>query len=294
MVKKALPKRRRGGLAKTEAILAEIPRGAAATPPLLFPPMLRAILRNAGIHPRRLLSAVRGWRRYVRDRAAFRNATDPTVMPWGDELPMLTEWNEASGSLGAYFHQDQLVAGWIYQNSPRRHVDVGSRIDGFIGHLAVFREVEVLDIRPQQQAVRNVVFHQLDLMEPLPDAWVECADSLSCLHTIEHFGLGRYGDSIDPQGHLKGLEQLKRMVKPGGRLYLSTPIGPQRVEFNAHRIFAAQTVVDWFREGWEIERFAYLDDSENTHEDVDLKTADIANHFGCQAGLGIVAARKVR
>jgi hypothetical protein len=65
--------------------------------------MLRAILRNAGIHPWRLASAVRGWRRYVRDRAAFRNATDSTAMPWGDELPMLTEWNEASGSLAAYF-----------------------------------------------------------------------------------------------------------------------------------------------------------------------------------------------
>ena len=123
---------------------------------------------------------------------------------------------------------------------------------------------------------------------------VECADSLSCLHTIEHFGLGRYGDSIDPKGHLKGLEQLKRMVKPGGRLYLSTPIGPQRVEFNAHRIFAAQTVVGWFGTGWEIERFAYLDDSENMHDNVDLKTADVANHFGCQIGVGIVAARRVR
>lgn len=256
--------------------------------------MLRAIFRNAGVHPRRILSALRGWRRYVRERSAFRRMSDADAPRWGRELPILTEWDESSGSLGAYFHQDQLVAGWIYQNPPRRHVDVGSRIDGFIGHLAVFREVEVLDIRPQHQSIRNVVFHQLDLMEPLPALWVECADSLSCLHTIEHFGLGRYGDSIDPQGHLKGLEQLKRMVKPGGTLYLSTPIGPQRIEFNAHRIFAAQTLVDWFRDGWEIERFAYLDDPENTHDDVDLKTADIANHFGCQAGLGIVAARRVR
>jgi hypothetical protein len=256
--------------------------------------MLRAILRNAGIHPQRLLSAVRGWRRYLRDRAAFRRAGNHDSFAWGRELPILTEWDETSGSLGAYFHQDQLVAGWIYQNSPRRHVDVGSRIDGFIGHLAVFREVEVLDIRPQPHTIRNIVFHQLDLMEQLPAAWVGCTDSLSCLHTIEHFGLGRYGDTIDPEGYLKGLEQLKRMVEPGGTLYLSTPIGPQRIEFNAHRIFATETLVGWFADGWEIERFAYLDDSELMHDDVDLKTADLANHFGCRTSLGIIAARRVR
>ncbi|RYD26382.1 MAG: DUF268 domain-containing protein, partial [Verrucomicrobiaceae bacterium] len=194
---------------------------------------------------------------------------------------MLEEWSASSGSLGAYFHQDLHVAGWIHQAKPRRHVDVGSRIDGFIGHLAVFREVEVLDIRPQPQVTRNIIFRQLDLMEELPAEWTACTDSLSCLHTIEHFGLGRYGDSIDPDGHLKGLDQLKRMVEPGGLFYLSTPMGPQRVEFNAHRIFGAPTVLGWFSDGWTIERFSYLDDREVLHEDVDLAKADIEHHLGC-------------
>ena len=171
-------------------------------------------------------------------------------------------------------------------------MDVGSRIDGFVGHLAVFREVEVLDIRPQPHAIRNIVFHQLDLMAELPDTWVEYTDSLSCLHTIEHFGLGRYGDTIDPLGHEKGLDQLKRMVKPGGLLYLATPIGPQRIEFNAHRIFAAETLAGWFDEGWEIERFAWLDEAEVMPEDPNWRSADVQNHFGCQPGLGIIAARK--
>src|SRR5690606_12088398 len=104
---------------------------------------------------------------------------------------------------------DQTVARWIHVACPVRHIDVGSRLDGFIGSLSVFREVEVIDIRPQPMAVANVKFQQLDLMEPLPDVWVSCTDSISCLHTIEHFGLGRYGDPIDPTGHLRGLEQLK-------------------------------------------------------------------------------------
>lgn len=254
-------------------------------------PSLLHCLRIFGIDLRRTFQAVRGTRRYLKNLREFR-ATMGSDFLWGRQLPILDEWQAASGSLGAYFHQDLRVAEWIYQKQPLRHVDVGSRIDGFIGHLAVFREVEVLDIRPQPQAIRNIVFHQLDLMAKLPDAWVECTDSLSCLHTIEHFGLGRYGDTIDPDGHLKGVEQLKRMVKPGGLLYLATPIGPQRIEFNAHRIFAAQTVAGWFDSGWEIERFAYLDDSEVMHENPDWRNADLNNNFGCHAGLGIIAARK--
>lgn len=243
--------------------------------------------------PRRACAAMRGCLRYRKDRRLFREAAGDDFA-WGREMPILDEWSESSGHLGAYFHQDLLAARWIYQQQPRRHVDVGSRLDGFVGHLAVFREVEVLDIRPQPHVVRNIVFHQLDLMNDLPPEWVGCTDSLSCLHTIEHFGLGRYGDAIDPAGYLKGLAQMKRMVAPGGLLYLATPIGPQRIEFNAHRIFAAETVLGWFQEGWEIERFAWLDDGEVMHEKNDLTTADVAGNFGCQAGLGIVAARKVR
>lgn len=256
--------------------------------------MIRAILRNAGIHPRRLTTAIRGWQRYLRDRAAYRRSSGGTDMIWGSELPQLTEWGETSGSLGAYFYQDVTVAKWIRMDAPDRHIDVGSRLDGFIGNLTCFREVEVIDIRPAPAEIPGVRFHRMDLMDELPDSWIEAADSLSCLHTIEHFGLGRYGDPINPGGHLKGLEQLKRMVAPGGMLYLSTPIGPERVEFNAHRVFAPRTLIDWFSEGWKIEKFAVIDDDTRLREDVDWRSSEMEDHCDCTLGVGIVAARKVR
>lgn len=129
-------------------------------------------------------------------------------------------------------------------------------------------------------------------MEQLPAEWIESTDSLSCLHTIEHFGLGRYGDAVDPCGHLKGLDQLKQMVEPGGRLYLSTPIGPQRVEFNAHRVFAARTLINWFTDGWTIEKLAVIDDLGRPREVLDWSGAEVDDHFGCRTGVGIVSARK--
>ena len=235
-----------------------------------------------------------GWSRYRRDRDEYRRLAAGKGIPWGKELPILHEWTETSGGLGAYFQQDLAVAKWIHATRPERHIDVGSRIDGFIGHLAVFREVEVIDIRPAPGKVAGIRFHQLDIMEALPKEWIECTDSLSCLHTIEHFGLGRYGDPIDPEGHLKGLEQLKRMVARGGLLYLSTPIGPERVEFNAHRIFSAETVRSWFGENWNIERFAVIDDDARLRESVDWNGPEVSIHFGCRAGVGIVVARKQR
>ncbi len=249
-------------------------------------------LRTFGIDPKRGLGACRGLRRYLSGRWQIR-AQLGSDFSWGDSLPILDEWEADSGSLGAYFFQDQRVAQWIYEENPRRHVDVGSRLDGFIGHLSVFRKVEVLDLRPAPAAVSNVTFHQLDLMEALPPEWIEATDSLSCLHTIEHFGLGRYGDSIDVDGHCKGLAQLQRMVAPGGRLYLSTPIGPQRVEFNAHRIFSAATLASWFVDGWEIERFSVIDDANIWHESVAWRGAELETNFGCRTGLGVVVARKI-
>lgn len=260
---------------------------------LMFP-VLRAIVRESGFRKGRLLSALRAWPGYVADRRAFRNSFEGTQEPfvWGKELPILTEKDETSGGLGAYPLQDLTVARWIREDSPERHFDVGSRIDGFVCNVASFREIEVIDIRPAPGAVPGVVFHQQDVMGECPPEWKGTIPSLSCLHTIEHFGLGRYGDPIDPRGHEKGLARLKAMVAPGGMLYLSTPIGPQRIEFNAHRIFAAATVFGWFDEGWEIERFAYIDDAAELHIDLKPKEREISEDFGCEAGVAILAVRK--
>ena len=69
-------------------------------------------------------------------------------------------------------------------------------------------------------------------------------DSLSCLHALEHFGLGRYGDPVDPKGYESGLRNMSRILRKGGYFYLSVPIGMERVEFNANRVFDPRTIID--------------------------------------------------
>ena len=248
-------------------------------------------MRTFGFNPRVALRAAKGLRRFSKTKRELLKMGTPGFQ-WGRTLPILSEWDEDSGSVGAYFFQDCLVARWIHDAKPTKHYDVGSRLDGFIGNLSVFRKVDAVDLRPHPKPIPNVRFHQIDLMQELPTDWIGKAESLSCLHTIEHFGLGRYGDGIDPDGYLKGLTQLKKMVAPGGVLYLSTPIGSQRIEFNAHRVFSAETFRNWFTEGWSIEKFSIVDDSCRLLENLDPNDPQIAGHFGCNHGVGIIAARK--
>ncbi len=207
----------------------------------------------------------------------------PFATPW----PCLMErCDQSGGTRDHYFQQDLRVAKRIFELAPVRHVDVGSRIDGFVAHVAAFRPIEVFDIRPMDTPIHHVTFRRADLMA-LDDEFVSCTDSLSCLHTIEHFGLGRYGDPIDFDGFDKGLRNLGRMLKPGGRFHFSTPMGPQRIEFNAHRVFSSAFLREYFSDAYRIDRFSYIDDRGILFEDVPPNDAGFAESFGCRYGCGI-------
>lgn len=191
------------------------------------------ILQNqAGLDPRAALRSIRGLPRYLRDFRHFRSLYKGPIRL----KPCLQDWYEEGGSTrNEYFWQDLLVAREIYAAAPERHVDIGSRIDGFVAHVASFRDIEVFDVRPLRVKIPGVTFRQSDLMN-LADDLKEYCDSLSCLHALEHFGLGRYGDPIDPTGHERGMASMAGLLKSGGILYLSVPVGICRVEFNANRV----------------------------------------------------------
>lgn len=84
--------------------------------------------------------------------------------------------------------------------------------------------------------------------------------SLSSLHAVEHFGLGRYGDRIDPTACFTAMRSLQRVVRKGGRLYFSVPIGKKdSVYFNSHRIFSLSTILKSFDE-MDLVEFSYIHD----------------------------------
>jgi len=208
-------------------------------------------------------------------------------LPFGKFYPCLDERDTNSGSAsGHYFHQDLLIASRIFQNNPERHVDIGSRIDGFVAHVATFRKIEVVDLRPMRTWIPNIIFKQADFMHNNLNLKNYC-DSVSSLHAIEHFGLGRYGDKLDYNGHLKGLNNIYRMLQEGGKFYFSVPIGKQRIEFNAHRVFDVKYLIDLVKDKYRIDSFSYVDDSGELFKDIVLNPKDIENNYGCSYGCGI-------
>ncbi len=244
--------------------------------------------------PKHLLHLIRNLRTAMREFAELKwqARKSPHRFPEIHISRYINEKKHRSGTAsGHYFHQDLLVARRIFENNPVKHVDVGSRIDGFVAHVASFREVEVLDIRPLGHDIPNIHFRKADLMS-LPDGMKEYCDSLSCLHAIEHFGLGRYGDPIDFEGHVKGLANLHTILKRGGSLYLSCPIGPQRIEFNAHRVFSVRYLLSMFDGRFHLKNFSFVDDTGDLHVDVSMTSELIYADCGCSYGCGIFELQK--
>ncbi len=207
-------------------------------------------------------------------------------------LPFLDDKLDESGNIRShYFLQDLIVANKIFENAPKKHVDIGSRVDGFVAHVAAFREIEVFDIRPLTRKIKNIKFIRHDFTSP-SDKYRSYADSISCLHALEHFGLGRYNDPIDAQGHIKGFHAITDMLQRNGKFYFSVPIGPQRIEFNAHRVFSLSYLLGLIKEKYSIDDFSYLDDDNNLFSNFQLSESNIKNNFNCTFGCAIFDLRK--
>lgn len=182
-----------------------------------------------------------------------------------DAYPILSERHETAGlANGHYFHQDLWAARKIFQNRPQGHVDIGSRVDGFIAHILVFMPVTIVDIRPLVSNIQGLTILQDDAtsLSMLKDNSVA---SISSLHAAEHFGLGRYSDPIDPDACFKFMDSLKRVLAIDGKLYFSVPVGRERVEFNAHRVFDPRTILARLSQ-LRLDSFSYVGDDGSLYE----------------------------
>lgn len=210
---------------------------------------LRQLLALLGLDLGRLAETLGGLPWYLGDAWRYRRLASQTRFPLRlrDMRPMLGDRTKAAGvSFGHYFHQDLWAARKIYRRGVSKHLDIGSRLDGFVSHLLVFvPEVEVVDLRGIASPVAGLRFLQADATEL---SWLrdQSVTSLSSLHAVEHFGLGRYSDQVDPEAPFRFMRALARVLAPGGRLYFSVPVGRERVEFNSQRVFSPATVLQAF------------------------------------------------
>jgi hypothetical protein len=240
-----------------------------------------------------LFNTLRGFPFFIHDLIKIKKQKNKdSKFYFGKTYPILNERFSESGVMsGHYFHQDLYIARKIFINNPERHVDIGSRTDGFVAHVAVFREIEIIDIREQKNKVKNIIFRKADLMQ-LPENMINYCDSISALHSIEHFGLGRYGDPIDYYGYLKAIENISKILQSNGKFYFAVPIGRQRIEFNAHRIFSVQYLLDLLSAHFYVNSFSYVNDKGEFFENMELSKKEVEVNFGCKYGCGIFELTK--
>lgn len=223
-------------------------------------------------------------RKFKQDCADYlRKNSYPSFKIKDENLQMLYEYSDYAGNLDEhYFLQDIVMAHEIFKEKPDMHYDIGSRIDGFVAHLLSYnQEVTLLDIRPLNISLSKLHFVQTDatMLEEIED---ESIESLSSLHAIEHFGLGRYGDKIDPSACFTAMRSMQNKVKKCGKIYLSIPIGSEeKVCFNSHRIFSPKTIIKEF-ESMKLLKFMYIQDLRvNLVEDLDKFDENILGEYDC-------------
>jgi hypothetical protein len=193
--------------------------------------------------------------------------------------PIFTDSNDEAGVMPThYFLQDLWAARKVYDSQIDMHFDIGSRLDGFIAHCLSFTKVTMLDIRPLKISLDGLNFIQTDCtnMKNIQSCSLK---SISSLHALEHFGLGRYGDPVDPFAHIKAINEIQRVSAPGANIYISVPIGIERLEFNAQRVFDATNFSKYFGECSLIE-FSYIDDEEKFNQNTSLDVSSNI-YYGC-------------
>lgn len=220
--------------------------------------------------PVRYLRYMRAWRTY--------QALSPqTPLKFLASYPRLDDDTASTGFDAHYLYQAVWAMQRISQSQPSAHVDVGSDVK-YATMLSTHQPVWFIDIRPLN--VHLAHFHSVAgnvLQLPFGD---QSLSSLSCLHVIEHIGLGRYRDMLDPQGTRKACAELARVLAPGGSLLLSTPVGMSTVYFNAHRVHTPAEIISFFPPDITLREFSAVADDGALLLNADVHQLASA-HYAC-------------
>lgn len=198
---------------------------------------------------------------YVQFLEEFRNfialsgASKRFRIEWCDRYPCLNDRTRETGFDRHYMYHPAWAARILAEARPEEHVDISSTLY-FCTLVSAFIPVKYYDYRPADLILDNLSSESADLLA-LPFT-AGSISSLSCMHVVEHVGLGRYGELLDPDGDLKAIVELKRVLAPGGLLLFVVPVaGVSKIMFNAHRIYRYDQVIEYFSD-FELKEFVLI------------------------------------
>jgi SAM-dependent methyltransferase len=217
------------------------------------------------------------------DYRAFRRmaASDNSrfMIRWRDRYPCLFDRTAKTGFDRHYIYHPAWAARILAKSRPAFHVDISSSLH-FCTLVSAFLPVRFYDYRPTDIRLDNLESEHANICAlPFTDGSLQ---SLSCMHVAEHIGLGRYGDPLDPDGDLRAMSELKRVLAVGGDLLFVVPVGKPRIMFNAHRIYSYDQIVGNFS-GLELMNFSLIPDDPRDGGLIENATREMADaqKYGC-------------
>lgn len=204
--------------------------------------------------------AEKRWQKFKREFSQYASLEGEKrfKLKWTDRYPCLND-NTGETSFDAhYIYHPAWAARILAKTHPTCHVDISSALN-FCTLVSAFLPIWFYDYRPANLNLSGLSSESADLLSlPFENNSVL---SLSCMHVVEHIGLGRYGDPLDPTGDLKSIAELKRVLAPGGNLLFVTPVGGEaKIMFNAHRVYRFDQISAYFKD-LTLVNFALVTDS---------------------------------
>lgn len=196
-----------------------------------------------------------------------------------DVYPCLNDRLSETGFDRHYIYHPAWAARVLAKTMPKTHVDLSSTLH-FSTIVSAFVEVKFYDFRPAPLNLSNLTCSSADLTQ-LSFA-SNSIESLSCMHVIEHIGLGRYGDPFDIDGDRKATRELSRVLAPDGRLMVAVPVGRPRIQYNAHRIYSHEQVLELFS-GLRLMEYALIPDGRAEDGLIQNPSSELimAQSYGC-------------
>ena len=237
----------------------------------LFLRGLKSLIKNALFNDKNLI-------KFYQDLDDFQKLDTDNRLPLSrtEISPYLYENTSTTVFDAHYVYHPAWAARIVKTTSPEKHVDISSTLH-FCSILSAFIPTDFYDYRPVDLKLTNLNCKHANLTDLHFKS--RSIASLSCLHTIEHIGLGRYGDSLDPEGDLKAISELMRVCAPQGNLLIAVPVGKKKIVFNAHRIYDAEEFAGYF-ENFELLSFSLITDSSELIDDASYQQA-LSQNYGC-------------
>lgn len=225
------------------------------------------------------LLSIRFQHDYHRFKKLARQTEARFVLRWRDRYPCLYDKTPTATFDRHYVFHTAWAARVLATTHPESHTDISSSLY-FCSLVSAFVPIKFYDYRPAYLNLDGLVSGTADLLSlPFADRSI---DSLSCMHVVEHVGLGRYGDPLDPDGDLNAMTELKRVLATGGQLLFVVPIGRPKLMFNAHRIYSYDQIMEYFSD-LSLHEFSLIPDNAEQEGLIRNSTRSVANTqtYGC-------------